>query len=159
MKMTVDPETRFGIKTQARQGPSTLAQKYSLVAGVVYLVFGVIGFFRTGISGGTGMMNDMLFGTFMINPFHNVVHVTVGLLWLLGALALSAAGTEGLNIALGAFWALTTVLGFLGYLGALAVMSGTTPDTFLHLGTAVITLIFGTGLIRAFRNGDRPAAA
>jgi hypothetical protein len=159
MDMTGDPEVRLGIKTQTTPRPSTLAQKYSLIAGVVYLLFGVMGFFRTGVSAAPDMMNDMLFGTFMINPFHNVVHVTVGVLWLLGAFALSPAGTEGLNIALGAFWALTTILGFLGYLSALAVMSGTTPDTFLHLGTAVMTLIFGTGLIPALRSSDRPAAA
>lgn len=155
--MTVDPETTFGIRTQSGPGPKTLAQKFSLIAGVVYLVFGVIGFFRTGVSGGTGMMDDMLFGIFMVNPFHNVVHLTVGVLWLLGAFALSPAGTEGLNLALGAFWALATVLGFLGYLSALAVMSGTTPDTFLHLGTAVVTLVFGTGLLQAFSRGDRTA--
>ena len=54
---------------------------------------------------------------------------------------------------------LTTVLGFLGYLSALAVMSGTTPDTFLHLGTAVLTLVFGTGLLRAVSGRAQPAEA
>ncbi|MGH3765566.1 MAG: hypothetical protein ACRDS0_11490 [Pseudonocardiaceae bacterium] len=43
------------------------AQKYSLIAGVAYLALGVIGAFRTGLSIGTEMpndmmMNDMLFG-------------------------------------------------------------------------------------------------
>lgn len=40
----------------------TLAHKYSLVAGASYLALGVVGPFRTGLSGGTDMMNDMLFG-------------------------------------------------------------------------------------------------
>jgi Domain of unknown function (DUF4383) len=68
----------------------TLAHTYSLVGGVAYLTLGVVGFLRTGVSGGTDMMNDMLFGAFMINPFHNVVDLTVGVLWLLGAFVLTA---------------------------------------------------------------------
>jgi hypothetical protein len=157
--MTGDPDAKFGIKTHTSPGLETLAQRYSLIAGVIYLSFGVIGFFRTSFGSGPGMMNDMLFGIFMVNPFHNVVHLTVGVLWLLGAFAVSPAGTEGLNLAMGAFWSLATVLGFLGYFSALAVMSGTTPDIFLHLGTAVLTLVFGTGLLRAFSGHNRPAAA
>jgi hypothetical protein len=81
----------------------------------------------------------------------------VGLLWLLGAFVLAAAGTEGLNLAIGSFWVLATVLGFLGYLSALAVTSGTTPDNFLHFGTAVVTLVFGTGLLRALNGSGRAA--
>lgn len=154
--MTVDPETTFGIKTRASWAPKVLAQKYSLVAGVAYLALSVAGFFHTGLSGGTDMMNDMLFGIFMVNPFHNVVHLIVGVLWLLGAFVLTAAGAEGLNVALACFWILATVLGFLGYLSALAVMPGTTPDNFLHVVTAVATLVLGTGVLGALR-GRRPA--
>jgi hypothetical protein len=76
-------------------------------------------------------------------------------LWLLGAFALTAPGTEGLNLAIGSFWALATVLGFLGYLNVLAVNSGATPDNLLHLGTAVVTLMVGTGLLRALTGGGR----
>ncbi|MGH3842050.1 MAG: DUF4383 domain-containing protein [Pseudonocardiaceae bacterium] len=157
MGMTVDAEaeTTFGIKPEMRL--KSLAQKYSLLAGVFYLALAVTGFW-TGSSSGTGM-NDMLFGVFMVNPFHNFIHLAVGLLWLMGAFVLTADGAEGLNLALGSFWVLATVLGFLGYLSALAVMSGTMPDTFLHLGTAVATLLFGTGLLRSLGGGDRAAIA
>lgn len=153
----VDAETKFWIKIQSQRGSMILAQKFSAVAGVGYLALGVVGFFRTGLSGGTSMMNDMLFGIFMVNPFHNVVHLTVGVLWLLGAFVLTGAGAEGLNLALGCFWVLATVPGFLGYLSALAVMPGTTPDNFLHLVTAAATLVLGTGLLRALRGGRRAA--
>jgi hypothetical protein len=155
--MAGDPEGKFGIKTQTRQGPKTLAQKYSLIAGVFYVALAGIGFLWTGFGSGTDMVNQMLFGIFMVNPFHNTVHLMVGLLWLLGAFVLTAPGTEGSNLAIGSFWALATALGFLGYLSALAVNSGTTPDNFLHLGTAVLTLLFGTGLLRAFSGGGRAA--
>jgi hypothetical protein len=156
--MRVDPEATFGTKNHTRWGPKTLAQQYSFVAGVFYLALGVIGFFRTGSGSGTDMMNQMLFGIFMVNPLHNTVHLTVGVLWLLGAFVLTASGTEGLNLAIGSFWALATVLGFLGYLAALAVSSGTTPDNYLHLATAVVTLVFGTGLLRGLRGGRAATA-
>jgi hypothetical protein len=42
--MAGDPEARFGSKTQTRQGPKSLAQKYSLIAGVFYVAPVVIGF-------------------------------------------------------------------------------------------------------------------
>jgi uncharacterized protein DUF4383 len=157
--MMVDREAKFGIKAQTKRGPGILAKKYSIIAGLAYLALSAIGFARTGLHGGTDMMNDMLFGLFMVNPFHNVVHLTVGLLWLLAAFALTAAGAEGLNLALGSFWVLATILGFLGYLSALAVGPGTTPDNILHLGTAAATLVLGTGLLRALRGGRRTATA
>ena len=155
--MMVDREAKSGIKAQTKRGSATLAQTYSTIAGLAYLALGVIGFARTGLHGGTDMRNDMLFGLFMVNPFHNVVHLTIGVLWLLAAFALTAAGAEGLNLALGSFWVLATILGFLGYLSALAVSPGTTPDNILHLGTAIATLVLGTGLLRALRGGSRTA--
>jgi len=155
----VDRKMMSGITTQTGRGSMVLAQKFSLVAGVAYLALSVAGFFRTGLSGGTGLMNDMLFGIFMVNPIHNVVHLIVGMLWLLAAFVLTAAGAEGINLALGGFWVLATVLGFLGYLGALAVMPGTAPDNFLHLVTAIATLVLGAGLLPALRRGSRTATA
>ena len=153
----VDPDKKSGMETQIKRGSMALPQKYSLVVGMAYLALGVVGFLRTGLHGGTDMMNDMLFGIFMINPFHNVVHLTVGVLWLLAAFALTAAGAEGLNLALGGFWVLATVLGFMGYLSALAVMPGTTPVNILHLVTALATLVLGTSLLRVLRGTGRTA--
>jgi hypothetical protein len=153
------PETKFGIKIQSRKWPRTIEQSFSLVAGLAYLVGGIAGFWVTGLSPVTGMTNHAMFGIFMLNPYHNIVHIAVGLLWLLGAFALTAAGNEGLNLAIGAVYALATALGFLGYLHLLAI--GTTGiagiDNYLHLVTAVATLIFGTGLLRMLP-GRRVAA-
>jgi hypothetical protein len=155
--MAGNPEARFGIKTHTRPGSKTLAQRYSILAGVFYVALGVIGFYRTGFGSGPDPMNQMLFGIFMVNPFHNTIHLVVGLLWLLGGFVLTAAGTEGLNLAIGTFWTLATVLGFLGYLSALAANSGATPDNFLHLGTALVTLVFGASLLRALSGSGRAA--
>jgi hypothetical protein len=54
-----------------------------------------------------------------------------------------------LNIAIGGVYALATVIGFLGYLSLLSIPLGANGDNFLHLVTALVTLIFGTGLISA----------
>lgn len=142
------PEDKFGIKLQPRR-VRTLEQSYSMIAGSIYFVGGIIGFFVTGFSNPTEMTNRALFGIFMLNPYHNIVHIVIGLLWFLGAFALTAAGNEGLNIAIGGVYALATVIGFLGYLNLLAI-TPTDPDNYLHLVTAAATLVFGTGLLRVF---------
>jgi hypothetical protein len=149
------PEDKFGIKLQPRR-TRTLEQNYSMIAGIIYLVGGIIGFWTTGFSNPTELVPNRAFlGIFMLNPFHNIVHIAIGGLWLLGAFALTAAGNEGLNIAIGGVYTLAAVIGFLGYLQLLAI-STTDPDNYLHLVTAAATLIFGTGLLRVF--GGRQAA-
>lgn len=157
--MLVDPETKFGIRIRTRTGAATLAQKYSLLAGVVYLAVGVIGFFVTGFGNFTEMTDHALLGIFTLNPYHNVVNLVVGGLWLLGAVALTPPATEGLNLGLGLIWALTSVLGILGYLNLMAVTSGPNPDNLLHLVTAVLTLVFGAGLPRSLGSGDQATTA
>jgi hypothetical protein len=148
-------EDKFGIKIQPRR-TRTLEQNFSMIAGVVYIVGGIIGFFITGFGSITEMTNHSLFGIFMLNPFHNLVHLVIGGFWLLGAFALTAAGNEGLNIAIGGVYALATVIGFLGYLSLLSIPSGLAGDNFLHLVTALATLIFGSGVLSAM--GGRQAA-
>jgi hypothetical protein len=84
------------------------------------------------------------------------VHLAVGGLWLMGAFALTSAGTEGLNIAIGGVYILATVLGFLGYLSLLNIPSSG-GDNYLHLVSGLIPLIFGSGLLSAI--GGRQAAS
>ena len=152
----VGPEEKFGIKIQSRKSPRTIEQNFSLVAGLTYLTGGIIGFFVTGFGNITEMTNHALFGIFMLNPYHNIVHIGIGAFWLLGAFALTAAGNEGLNIAIGGIYTLATVIGFLGYLSLLSIPSGMAGDNFLHLVTAIATLIFGTGILSAM-NTRQPA--
>lgn len=152
--MVLTPEDKFGIKVQSRRARS-LEQSYSLIAGIVYIVGGIIGFFITGWGSFTEMTSHALFGIFMLNPFHNLVHIGIGSFWLLAAFALTQAGTEGVNIAIGGVYALATVLGFLGYFALLSIPT-TGGDNWLHLVTAVATLIFGSGLLSSM--GGRQAA-
>jgi Domain of unknown function (DUF4383) len=157
--MTLSAEDRFGIKTQPKRGMS-IEQKYSALAGTVYVLGGIIGFFITGWGSFTEMTGRELFGVFMLNPFHNIVHIGLGAFWLLAAFALTQAGTEGVNIAIGGVYALATVLGILGYFSLLSIPGGiAVGDNWLHLVTAVVTLIFGSGILSAMGGGRQSATA
>lgn len=141
------PEDKFGIKLQSRPA-RPIEQNASMVLGTLYLVGGIVGFWTTGFSNPTELVPGRAFlGIFMLNPYHNIVHIGVGAFWLLGAFALTAAGNEGLNLAIAGVYVVATLLGFLGYLSVLAITS-TDPDNYLHLVTALVTLVFGTGLLR-----------
>jgi hypothetical protein len=59
------PEDRFGIKLRGRP-TTTLEQNFSMVAGSVYVVGGIIGFFITGFTNVTEMTNHAMFGVFML---------------------------------------------------------------------------------------------
>jgi hypothetical protein len=156
--MTVDPEAKFGIKIQSRGAGKTIEQKYAILAGAVYVTIGVIGFFYTGLSNFTEATNEALFGLFLINPFHNLVHVALGAIWLLAGLALTPVGTEGVNIAIAGFYVLAAVLGFLGYLSLVSVPAGFDMDFWLHLLSGVITLVVGGGLLSTMSSGNRTTA-
>jgi len=153
----VTPEDKFGIKMRAGKAPRTPEQSFSLIAGSVYIVGGILGFFITGFANFTEVTNHALFGIFLVNPFHNIVHIALGAFWLLAAFALTPAGTEGMNIAIGGIYALATVLGLFGYFSLLSIPSGASGDNFLHLITALATFIFGCGLFRAA--SGQPATA
>ena len=147
----VTTEQKFGIQLQSRGAPRTFEQNFSMILGSIYIVGGIIGFFVSGFENITEMTNHELFGVFLINPYHNIVHIGIGAFWLLGAFALTPAGNEGLNIAIGGIYALATVIGFLGYLSLLSIPPGPVGDNWLHLVTALVTLVLGTGLISAGR--------
>ena len=150
-------EDKFGIKHQSRPGPRTIDQKYSVLLGIVVIVLGVLGFFLTGGSNFTEMTDHAVFGLFQTIPFHNVVFIILGLFWLLGAFALTPAGNQGMNIAVGALLLIVAVLGFMGYWSLLSIPAGVNGDNILILAIALASLIIGGGLLSV--GTDQPAAA
>lgn len=139
-----DGRAVWGIRSST--GVDTPPKKFALVVGVVYVAIGVLGFFFTGFSHFTEMTGDSLFGIFHLTPFHNIVHIGIGALYLLAALALTAPAAEGVNLAVAGVLVLAAVLGYLGTLEFLGVMPGFEPDFFLHLGLGLASLVFA-GLI------------
>jgi hypothetical protein len=157
--MTLDPEAKFGIRGAGRTGAKTLEQKFALLAGLVYVTIGVVGFFVTGFNDVVMTNSDeKLLGIFFLNPFHNIVHLALGGMWLFGALVLSAPATEGLNLAIGGFYLLAAALGYLGYLTEIVnVHSHLDADNFLHLFSGLITVLFA-GPLRVMRGEPAYAA-
>jgi uncharacterized membrane protein (UPF0136 family) len=144
---TLSPEDKFGIKLDSRPGPKTIDQMYSVLLGLVVLVLGIIGFFLTGFTNFTEMTDHAIFGLFQTNGFHNLVYIIVGLVWLLGAFALTPAANQGLNIATGGALVLVAVLGYLGYMSLLSIPAGVNGDNILHLVVGLVSVIVGGGLL------------
>jgi hypothetical protein len=122
------------------------AQVLAALVAVVFLVFGIVGFTRTGFGDFAGH-HDAGFWRFSANPMNNLVHVVTGLLGLALAFGSGRARVFG--------WLL-----FLGY-GALFVwglmiagtitanpfanagnpLDVTAADNWLHLGIAALGLV------------------
>ncbi|MGH4024700.1 MAG: DUF4383 domain-containing protein [Pseudonocardiaceae bacterium] len=142
-EMASIPEVSWGIRDSDRTRTMTVPQKYALVVGLVYIALGVIGFFVTKFGDFVGHSNGALLGLFHLNPFHNVVHIILGLLALVAALALTPTATEGVNFIFAGILLFVAVMGYLGYLdGLLGVPAGLDPDNILHFVLGVVTLLF-----------------
>lgn len=116
-------------------------QVFALAFGAVYLAVGVAGFVVTGFDNFTINSNQALL-IFEVNPFHNFIHVGVGLMALIGARLVPPAGTAGILLGIGLVYLLATVLGFAGFLQPLSINGFWAPDNFLHLATATVILAF-----------------
>jgi hypothetical protein len=138
------PDVVWGVQSHTRV--DSLPKKFALLAGLAYLVGGVIGFFFTGFHNFTENTGISLFGIFHLTPFHNIIHIGVGALWLIAAFTLTRPAAEGVNLAVGGVYVLAAILGFLGYLTFIGVMPRYDADFFLHLVTGVASLAF-SGLI------------
>ena len=126
----------------------TNAQWFALVFGAVYLIVGIAGFFVTGFDGFTAETYDEKLIIFPVNPLHNVVHVVLGLGWLGAASSPSAA--RAVNTLYGIILILVGVLGMLKVLQFLAIEDAASADNYLHLGSGILSLAFGT-----VASGDR----
>ena len=119
----------------------TLNQRFGYVFGAVYMVVGVVGFAVTSGVGFTANpgKNLILFG---LNPLHNIVHILVGALFVLGA-AGGAKASSALNVLIGAVYLIIGILGFFILHNSLNIIAINMPDNFLHLATAVLALGIG----------------
>jgi hypothetical protein len=114
------------------------------LAGIAFIVFGVVGFTRTGV--GDWSVHSFVLG-FSVNPLHNLVHVAVGVLGLLMALGSGLARLYGwlLFLGFGALfvWGLM-ITGILAQNPASEFgnpLALNTNDNWLHLGLALFGLL------------------
>lgn len=122
------------------------AQVLAALVAVVFLVFGIVGFTRTGFGDFTGHHNAG-FWRFSANPMNNLVHVVTGLLGLALAFGSGRARVFGWLLFLG--YGLLFVWGLMiaGTITAnLFANAGnpldlTSSDNWLHLGIAALGLV------------------
>ena len=119
----------------------TSAQRFAVVFGAVYLLVGAAGFVVTRGHDFAGMDHGTLL-IFAVNPLHNIIHLAIGLAWLVSAPRHRAARVA--NLLIGVVLGLVTVLGFVDGMGVLGMSGLGDPDNFLHLATATLSLYFGS---------------
>jgi hypothetical protein len=117
-------------------------QLFGLVFGAVYVLVGLLGFVGPLVTEGTGVDPDTLLGIFGINPLHNVAHLLVGALLLIGSRRATTAKT--VNLVVGVVYLLLAILGFAGGVIVDDLINNNAADSVLHLATAVLAIYFGT---------------
>lgn len=122
------------------------AQVLAALVAVVFLVFGIVGFTRTGFGDFAGH-HDAGFWRFSANPMNNLVHVVTGLLGLALAFGSGRARVFGWLLFLG--YGLLFVWGLMiagtitanPFANAGNPLDLTAPDNWLHLGIAALGLV------------------
>lgn len=136
---------------QAARTAKIPGQLYALIIGVVYLLVGIVGFFvASEFTKGTA--DDELI-IFRLNHLHNIIHVVLGIGWLVASR--TPALSKTVNTLFGAVLLLVAILGFTGIdlnHTLLNITEATDPDNFLHLVTGGLALYFGSA-----GAGDRTA--
>jgi hypothetical protein len=118
----------------------TPAQTFGLIFGAVYVLVGILGFFVADSFTG-GQASDKLI-LFPVNHMHNIVHLAIGAALLFGSTRPDLART--INLVVGVVYALVAVLGFMGVVTPELINDRGVADDFLHLGTAILAIYFGT---------------
>jgi hypothetical protein len=118
------------------QSPNRLL---GIFLGIVYILDGIYGFFLTSETAFFATSGPKVFDLFEINPFHNLVHLVVGLALLVSALV-GARPAKAMNTTLGAIFLLVGVVGLL-------LSSGN--NNVLNFASAVLLLCVGLGADRA----------
>ena len=118
----------------------TPAQLFALVFGAIYTLVGIAGFFVADEFTG-GQASDKLIA-FPVNHLHNIIHLLIGGSLLFGSTRADLART--MNLGNGVVLALVAVLGFIGVLTPDLINDRGVADDFLHLGTGILAIYFGT---------------
>jgi len=133
------------------RGAMTWPQLLALVIGAVYLIVGIVGFFITGFDGFFAHDTNETIVGFEINPFHNVVHLVIGLAGLLLSRTLAGARTYGWLLAIG--YGAAFVYGLFAVGQTWDFLSLNWADNWLHLVSALAGLAIALGPVRTAVSG------
>ena len=119
------------------------SKNISLALGLVFVAAGLVGFFPNPV-----VSADALFE---VNVMHNLLHVSVGIIFIIGAvlpekaarITLQSLGIVGVGLA---------ILGFMTTDGLLlGLVHINEADKWLHVGLALIIVVAGFGIPKSIR--------
>ena len=130
----------------------TLAQRIAQIAGWVFVIVAVAGFFTSGASMDSNPETaPHLLGLFPVNLVHNVVHLLFGVWGIMASRTLD--GTRSYLTVAGGIYLLLAVLGFVSPNGfGLVPLGG--HDIWLHVVLGLGLLGAGLALTRGPRTAD-----
>jgi hypothetical protein len=116
---------------------------YATILGWTFVVVAVAGFFLTGFGDFFGVDGETLI-LFGVKPAHNVIHLILGVTYLIGARA-SDEGARAVVLVLSSAYLLVGVLGLLLMEMSANILAINQADNILHLavgalGVAVVAL-------------------
>lgn len=124
-------------------------KRFAMIAGIVYLLVGIAGFFPALLTPPDptrnvtlNVLHGNLLGLFPVNIAHTLVHLAIGAWGVIAARGDSAAITFARSLAI-----IYAVLAIMGLFPRLDTVFGLIPlhshDIWLHAGTAAIAAYFG----------------
>jgi hypothetical protein len=131
------------------------AKNYARIFGVIFVLVGVVGFFLTGFSGFAATDGPVLI-LFQVNPLHNIVHLLLGAIYLIGSRG-SEAGARAVVFVLSLAYLAVGVVGLFVIDTNANIVAVNQADNFLHIGTGLLGLIVAG--ISAARERQTPATA
>lgn len=120
----------------------------AVIFGVVYLLVGLLGFTVTSGVGFLATRGNLLLGLFMVNPLHNIIHLLVGVVLLLGGLV-GVRLAKSLNITVGAVYLLLGIVGLFILDSSVNILALNGGDNALHFASAALLLIVGLAADRS----------
>lgn len=105
----------------------------AILFGILFIFVGVAGFLPD------FMMDGYLFGYFMVNGLHNVVHIITGILAIMAATSFRLS--KLFFQVFGIIYTLIALIGF--WRGDLYIIQVNTADNVFHLVVGIISLLLG----------------
>lgn len=103
----------------------------AILIGIVFICAGVAGFMPVFTT------NGALFGFFMVNDIHNIIHIASGVVAIMAAT--SFKWTKLYFLIFGIIYFVASIIGFAR--GDLFFMRVNTADNFLYMGFGVVSLL------------------
>ena len=137
---------------------SSPARLYCTLVGAVLVIAGIIGFFYSAsFDTGSAIESEEALGLLAVNGWHNLVHLGIGVILLIGAN--SAAREFALGV--GLLYLVLAVWGFLivdnGFGDILNLVPINTEDNFLHLILGLTGVAAGAATPKATAGPAAPA--